>query len=71
MSGKSLLYPGGGVGMGQGVVVAGGGEGVEGMKGLHAGDGTGDHGDGVWCHQRHVVGGTAQRQRVVRRAGGP
>lgn len=70
MSGQSLLYPSGGVGMGQGVVVAGGGEGVEGMKRLHAGDGTGDHGDGVRCHQRHVVGGTAQRQCVVRRAGG-
>lgn len=71
MSGQSLLYPGGGVGMGQGVVVASGGEGVEGMKGLHAGDGTGDHGDGVRCHQRHVVRGAAQRQCVVRWAGGP
>lgn len=71
MLGQSLLYPGGGVGMGQGVVVAGGGEGVEGMKRLHAGDSTGDHGDGVRCHQRHIVGGTAQRQCVVRWAGGP
>lgn len=69
-SGQSLLYPGGGVGVRQGVVVAGGGESIEGMERLHAGDGTGDHGDGVRCHQRHVVGGTAQRQRVVRWAGG-
>lgn len=68
MSGLSLLYPGGGVGVGQGVVVAGGGECVEGVKRLHAGDGAGDHGDGVWRHQRHVVGGTAQRQG--RRAAG-
>lgn len=71
MSGQSLLYPGGGVGMGQGVVVAGGGERVEGMKRLHAGDSTGDHGDGIRCHQWHVVRGSAQRQRVVRWAGGP
>lgn len=71
MSGLSLLYPGGGVGVGQGVVVAGGGECVEGVKRLHAGDGAGDHGDGVWRHQRHVVGGAAQRQGVVGRAGGP
>ncbi|KAG7240011.1 hypothetical protein INR49_028071 [Caranx melampygus] len=67
----SLLYSGCGVGVGQGVVVASGGEGVKGMKRLHAGDGTGDHGDGVRCHQGHVVGGTAQRQCVVRRAGRP
>lgn len=70
MSGQSLLYPGGGVGMGQGVVVAGGGERVEGVKRLHAGDCAGDHGDGVWRHERHVVGGAAQRQRVVGWAGG-
>lgn len=56
--------------VGQGVVVTGGREGVEGMKRLHAGDGTGDHGDGVRRHQRHVVGGTAQRKSIVRRAGG-
>lgn len=59
MLGQSLLYPGGGVRVGQGVVVAGGGEGVEGMERLHAGYGTGDHGDGVRGHQRHVVRGTA------------
>lgn len=71
MSGQSLLYPGGGVGVGQCVVVAGGGKGIEGMKRLHAGYSTGDHGDGVRCHQWHVVGGTAQCQCVVRWAGGP
>lgn len=70
MLGQSLLYPGGGVGMGQGVVVAGGGEGVEGMKGLHAGDCAGDHGDGVGRHEGHVVGGAAQGQRVVGWTGG-
>lgn len=59
VSGQSLLYPGCGVGVRQGVVVASGGEGVEGMKRLHAGDGTGDHGNGVGRHQRHVVWGTA------------
>lgn len=59
------------MGMWQGVVVAGGGERVEGVKRLHAGDSTGDHGDGVGCHQRHIVRGTAQRQSVVWRAGGP
>lgn len=69
MSGQSLLYPGSGVGVGQGVVVAGGRESIEGMKRLHAGDGTGDHGDGIWCHQWYIVGGTAQCQSVVGRAG--
>lgn len=59
------------MGVGQGVVVASGGVRVEGMERLHAGDGTGDHGDGVGRHQRHVIRCTAQRQRVVRRAGGP
>ena len=59
MSGQSLLYPGCGVGVGQGVVVASGGEGVEGMKRLHAGDGAGDHGDGVGRHQWHVIRGAA------------
>lgn len=59
------------MGVGQGVVVAGGREGIESMKRLHAGDGAGDHGDGVGRHQRHVVGGPAQRQGVVGRAGGP
>lgn len=49
------------MGVGQGVVVASGGEGVEGVERLHAGDGTGDHGDGVRCHQWHVVWSTAQR----------
>lgn len=71
MSGQSLLYPGGGVGVGQCVVVAGGGKGIEGMKRLHAGYSTGDHGDGVRCHQWHVVRGTAQCQCVVRWAGRP
>lgn len=71
MSGQSLLYPGGGVGVGQCVVVASGGKGIEGMKRLHAGYSTGDHGDGVRCHQWHVVGGTAQCQCVVRWAGRP
>lgn len=68
--GQSLLYPCGGVGVWQGVVVAGGGEGVEGMKRLHAGDGAWDHSDGVGRHQRHIVRSPAQRQRVVGRAGG-
>lgn len=71
MLGQSLLYPGGGVRMGQGVVVAGGWESVKGMKRLHAGDSTRDHGDGVGRHQWYIVGGTAQRQCVVRWAGGP
>lgn len=57
--------------MGQGVVVAGGGEGIEGVERLHAGDGAGDHGDGVGSHQRHVVRSATQRQRVVGRTGGP
>lgn len=55
--------------MWKGVVVAGGGEGVEGMERLHTGDSTGDHGDGVGSHQRYIVRGTAERQSVVRRAG--
>lgn len=67
---QSLLYPGGGVGVGQGVVVAGGGECVEGVKRLHAGDGARDHGDGVGCHQRYIVWSAAQSQGVVGRAGG-
>lgn len=55
--------------MRKGVVVAGGGEGVEGMERLHTGDSTGDHGDGVGSHQRYIVRGTAERQSVVRWAG--
>lgn len=70
VGGQSLLYPGGGVGVWKGVVVAGGGESVEGMKRLHTGDSTGDHGDGVGSHQRDVVRGTAKRQRVIGWAGG-
>lgn len=38
---------------------------VEGVQGLHAADGAGDHGDGVGCHQWHVLGRTSQGQRVV------
>lgn len=70
VGGPSILYTSGGVGVWKGVVVAGGGEGVEGMERLHTGDSTWNHGDGVGSHQRDVVRGTAKRQRVIGRAGG-
>lgn len=45
---------------------------VEGVEGLHAADGAGDHGEGVGCHQWHVLRGPPQGQRVVGGAhGGP
>lgn len=81
--GRSLvLYTGGGVLVWQGIVaVAGDGCGgggrdrrvcVEGVEGLHAADGAGDHGDGIGRHQRHILRRPPQRQRVVRWAhGGP
>lgn len=43
---------------------------VKGVEGLHAADGAGDHGDGVGCHQRHVLRCPPQGQRVVRWAHG-
>lgn len=43
---------------------------VEGVEGLHAADGTGDHGDGIGCHQWHVLRCPPQGQRVVRWAHG-
>lgn len=47
----AVLYTGGRVGVGKGVVVAGGcGERVKGMEGLHAGDGTRNHSNGVRGH---------------------
>lgn len=39
---------------------------VEGMEGLHAADGAGDHGDGIGCHQWHIFRCPPQSQRVVR-----
>ena len=75
-----VLYTGGGVLVWQGIVaVAGDGCGgggrdrgvsVEGVEGLHAADGAGDHGDGVGRHQRHVLRRSPQGQRVVGRAHG-
>lgn len=43
---------------------------VEGVKGLHAANGAGDHGNGVSCHQWHIFGRSPQGQRVVRWAHG-
>lgn len=48
----------------------GGWERVEGVEGLHASDGTGDHGYGVGRHERNVVWRPPQSQGVVGRAGG-
>lgn len=42
-----------------------------GVQRLHRCQRVGDHGDGFWRHERDVVGGAAQRERVVRRAGEP
>lgn len=65
-----VLYTSGGVLVWQGIVaVAGDGCGrggrdrgirVEGVEGLHAADGAGDHGDGIGCHQWHVLWGPPQ-----------
>ena len=75
-----VLYTGGGVLVWQGIVaVAGdgcggwgrdGGISVEGVDGLHAADGAGDHGDGVGCHQWYILRCSPQGQRVVGRAHG-
>lgn len=43
---------------------------IEGVEGLHAADGAGDHGDGVGCHQWHVLRCTSQGKSVVRWAHG-
>lgn len=73
-----VLYPGGGVLVWQGIVaVAGDGcrrrgwDGrvcVERVEGLHAADGAGDHCYGVGGHEWHILWGSPQGQRIVRRA---
>lgn len=75
-----VLYTGGGVLVWQGIVAvagdgcSGGGRdrrvGVERVEWLHAADGAGDHGDGVGCHQWHILRRSPQGQRVVRWAHG-
>lgn len=42
---------------------------IEGMEGLHASDGTGDHGYSIGRHERDIVGCPPQSKGVVRRAG--
>lgn len=60
---EGLLYSRGGVLVGQGVVTVpstwcrGRGVSVEGIEGLHASDGAGDHGKCVRRHEWHVLGG--------------
>lgn len=77
-----VLYTGGGVLVWQRIVAVardrcGGGGGdwgisVERVKWLHAANGAGDHGDGIGCHQGHILWCPPQGQRVVRWAnGGP
>lgn len=41
--------------VGQGVALPTAGEGVEGVERAESADGAGDHGDGVWCHERDVI----------------
>lgn len=75
-----VLYTGGGVLVWQGIVAVAGdrcggggrdrGISVEGVEGLHAADGAGDHGDGIGCHQWHILRCPPQGQRVVRWAHG-
>ena len=55
--------------MGQAGGVEPGREGVVGVHVGHAHQRVGDHGDGVGRHERDVVGGAAQRQRVVGQRG--
>lgn len=40
-------------------------EGVEGMEGLHASNGAGNHGDSIGGHERNIVGRPPQCQCVV------
>ncbi len=75
-----VLYTGGGVLVWQGIVAVAGdgcsgggrdwGISVEGVERLHAADGAGDHGDGIGCHQWHVLRCPPQGQRVIGRAHG-
>ena len=65
------LYPGGGVSVWDVCAVLAAAEGVERVQRLHARERVGDHGDGVGGHERDVVGGAPQRERVVGRAGEP
>lgn len=45
---------------------------VEGVERLHAADSAGDHGDGIGCHQGHILRSPPQGKRVVGWAhGGP
>lgn len=65
------LYPGGGVSVRDVCAVLAPAEGVKRVQRLHARERVGDHGDGVGGHERDVVGGAAERERVVGRAGEP
>ena len=63
------LYPCGGVAVGQVGTVLAASESIEVVQRLHASQWVGDHGDGARCHQGDVVGGPAQGEGVVGRAG--
>lgn len=75
-----VLYTSGGVLVWQGIVAVAGdgcsgggwdrGIRVEGVEWLHAADGAGDHGDGIGCHQWHILRCPPQGQRVIRWAHG-
>ena len=41
------------------------------MQRLHPRQRVGNHSDGIWCHKWDVIGGPAQREGVVWRAGEP
>lgn len=69
------LYPGSGmwvwVWMRQGIVLPTAGKGVERMEWSEGSHGTGNHGYGVWCHERDVIWWTPHGQGVVGWAGSP
>lgn len=75
MGASAGLYSSGGVWVwvrvGQGVVLPTAGEGVERVKWGEASHGAGDHGYGVWRHERDVVWWAPHGQSIVRWACSP